>query len=404
MIFASSGSQVSVLPASYGRHLDAVRRHVVGQHAALAVEDQAAPRHHRPQLDAVGFRARGVLGVLPAPAGGSTTAPGPASASSTQVKAIADAPAELVGFGCGVLQVRGDAGRIVSAPASGPGAASPGPRTAAATAACRPAAPARTSRGSVGSPSARWIAAVTMRSLSSSPPIASACCDIGKKRRRARKRCRMKAITTRRSACSPSRLPKTRSASRPTQEGEAQADAVRLLDHPVRQHQRQPVRTQRLQHRRQRQQAEQQRDDQAHAAGPSAHATRLIGAPRRCGVAASAGSAGWSPAAARPATGRFRCERRLAGRCGRCRLRRCRLGRCGGLAVASVAAPVPAQPQPAWSPWRRRHWPAGSNRPAPVPAAPAPTAAPARRGRDRAAPPGVTSPIRNARLSSGRSG
>jgi len=59
------------------------------------------------------------------------------------------------------------------------------------------------------------MTALITRSLSSSTPITMACCDSGKKRMRARKRSRMKAITTSRIACSPSKPPNTRSASTP---------------------------------------------------------------------------------------------------------------------------------------------------------------------------------------------
>jgi hypothetical protein len=72
------------------------------------------------------------------------------------------------------------------------------------------------------------------RSFSSSPPIASACCAIGKKRSCGRNRCRMKVMITSRSACSPSRLPNAISASRPTAEGQAQARRARGLPAPNR--------------------------------------------------------------------------------------------------------------------------------------------------------------------------
>ncbi len=41
-------------------HIQAEGRHVLGQQAAVAVVDHAAPGHDRPRLDAVGLRARGV--------------------------------------------------------------------------------------------------------------------------------------------------------------------------------------------------------------------------------------------------------------------------------------------------------------------------------------------------------
>src|SRR3546814_6437856 len=45
-------------------HVEAVGGHVVGQHPALAIQDQAAPRQHRAQAEAVGFGLGGVVGVV----------------------------------------------------------------------------------------------------------------------------------------------------------------------------------------------------------------------------------------------------------------------------------------------------------------------------------------------------
>ena len=103
------------------------------------------------------------------------------------------------------------------------------------------------------------------------------------------------------------------------EEGDAQADVVGILDHPVGQHQRQPVRPQRLQRRRQRQQAEQQRHDQAQRQHPLRSGRGSSARLRRCGLRAAA-------VRVRPVR-----RRRLRGSggvpAGRCRFRRCRCGR-----------------------------------------------------------------------------
>ena len=211
MLAPGAASSCFEVAGLVGHDVEAVRRHVVGEHAALAVEISPRAGHHRPRLDAVGFRARGVFGVLRAPAGGSTSSARPEQRQQRRRGTRSAARRRnCVGLGGGVLQRARRRGRHGSALA---------PRAQAQRVEqqeqrrpqqhARSAAPATTRRRQRGSPSARCSAAVTMRSLSSSAPIASACCDIGKKRSRARKRCRMKAITTRRSACSPSRPPKT---------------------------------------------------------------------------------------------------------------------------------------------------------------------------------------------------
>ncbi|KAG0948400.1 hypothetical protein G6F31_014073 [Rhizopus arrhizus] len=85
-------------------HVQAEGRYVLGQQAAVAVVDHAAPGHHRPRLDAVGLRARGVDVVvqhlqLEVPAAQAQQAD--QHAQETQRRATA----ELFGFGVRVLDL-----------------------------------------------------------------------------------------------------------------------------------------------------------------------------------------------------------------------------------------------------------------------------------------------------------
>lgn len=124
-----------------GHHVQAEGRDVLGQQHAVAVVDAAARRHDWAQLDAVGLRARGVLGViehlqLEVPRAQ------PGQADEHAQEAQRRAPAELVGLGMGILERAATRhGQGCPLRNAGPGAARRAARTPAATAPCRSAAP-----------------------------------------------------------------------------------------------------------------------------------------------------------------------------------------------------------------------------------------------------------------------
>ncbi len=124
------------------------RGYVLGQQAAVAVVDHAAPGHHRPRLDPVGVRARGVDVVvqhLQLEVPGAQADQRHQHAKEPQRRA---AP-ELLGLGVRVLlRAAGVQGHATSCSAD-PAAARPAARTAAATTPCPAAAP--TSSSTAGS-------------------------------------------------------------------------------------------------------------------------------------------------------------------------------------------------------------------------------------------------------------
>ncbi|MNV11058.1 hypothetical protein D3C71_1016090 [compost metagenome] len=125
------------------------RGHVLGEQAPVAVVDHAAPGHHRPRFDAVGFRAGGVDVViehlqLEVPAAQ------PQQADQHAEEAQRGAAPELLGFGMGVLGLAAHVHVSDRDARNGPHRAA---RTATATAPCPAAGPtSTTTAGSVRRP------------------------------------------------------------------------------------------------------------------------------------------------------------------------------------------------------------------------------------------------------------
>ena len=184
-------------------------------------------------------------------------------------------------------------------------AARPAAQNSGPTAACPPRRPPVRPR-ILRRPAPSGCGVTTIPVVEHRPPIAQRPLrGIGKKRSCARKRCRMNASTDSRSAYSPSRLPNTRSATRPQAKAMPRPMRSGFLDQPVREHQRQPVRG-----------ARQQRDDdprRQRQCRPSSSATS--GADReQPRIAAICGQGFASVGAAGVAGGRRRRTALLAGR------------------------------------------------------------------------------------------
>ncbi len=116
------------------------RGHVLGQQPPVAVIDHAAPGNHRPRLDAVGFRARGV-GVVVQHLQLEVPAAQPDQADQHAEEAQRGAAPELFGFGARILGLAAHVHVSARDVRSGRRQAA---RTPAATAPCPAAAPTST--------------------------------------------------------------------------------------------------------------------------------------------------------------------------------------------------------------------------------------------------------------------
>ncbi|MCW0449357.1 hypothetical protein NB706_002191 [Xanthomonas sacchari] len=124
-------------------HVEPERGDVLGQQAAVAVVDHAAPGHHRPWLDAVGVRAGGVDVVVQHLQLEIPGAQAQQRQQHAQEPQRGTAP-ELLGLGVRVL-LRAARMQGHATCSAGPAAARPAARTAAATAPCPAAAPTNSS-------------------------------------------------------------------------------------------------------------------------------------------------------------------------------------------------------------------------------------------------------------------